>query len=817
MSTNLLRNADFQAPWVFPSQGHEDVQRITANGSEMVRIQNMHVPTDWFACTHDDDTYTQIEMQLGESQERLYEGHTSVKWFSRKRHNAGLYQVVTLTPGHYRLDAWAHCWNWHNIAGTEPGGPYANVKGGLCSIGVDNIGYGLGKGPYFAYGDETDPTSDKPWQDGPLNMSLRLAVYQDTTLQPAIALGRSAHIYNVFAAVPSLEFDVYEAGDVVVSVGCITRWHYVNADVYLGAMALTQLSSTQRGKPRAQYARTYVVYPPGTDLATKHALLDRFPNNTIGPSADDAGVGDLDVRNVLAYNPGGWPGDLHEFFETYYPGINYTVIDGPVPTPSFLLGQREQPWASEKLAGSGCTKTIGATGCWVTNCAMAQRDLGIDVNATPSTANALLGVDGFSGCETKWTAMARLGLRILSKTADPVAVKNWIATPSNAAFVRVKLSSEHWLYVYDYNADADDFIVADPWYKRVGLLRELYPAGPYVMADDAAPWRLICKAQADPVPSKRVLVSFQQQRNMDYRDQFIERVQPPAWMLIGGFEEARHLKSIAPNMKIILRHVDNAWGQYLWASDKPAAASKWISHYGNTLFNQAEYIDYIQGLNEYHSTDDYPALEATPYWIEALVNRMDKLGWPARIIGFNPGVGNPQTDKICDQKGIKRQVSMLVPAARILTDADCLIGYHAYWGVRKLVGDGYFSTLDAGPDYYYSMRSLLDWDPVFLAAGIHAKYAFTEGGPIYVDAQGGTPSSGAGWRYKATYDGDMDATLASIMRWQMLVGQWNAVHEDRARFITLFLHGGWSEWWNFDFRGEPSQRLADTLVAWKGA
>ena len=94
-----------------------------------------------------------------------------------------------------------------------------------------------------------------------------------------------------------------------------------------------------RGKPRAPYARTYVLLPPGADGTWAKGVVEgawdthRF---TIGGSADDAGIGDLDFRRVLAVNPAAWaPGaggdDLLTFFDTYYPGVLYVPIEADTP------------------------------------------------------------------------------------------------------------------------------------------------------------------------------------------------------------------------------------------------------------------------------------------------------------------------------------------------------------------------------------------------------------------------------------------------------------------------------------------------------
>ncbi len=89
-----------------------------------------------------------------------------------------------------------------------------------------------------------------------------------------------------------------------------------------------------RGKPRTAYARTYVLLPPGTNAAWANAVVEGVWDThrlTIGGSADDAGIGDLDLRRVVAVNPAAWGGDLRAFFETYYPGVVYAPLVADTP------------------------------------------------------------------------------------------------------------------------------------------------------------------------------------------------------------------------------------------------------------------------------------------------------------------------------------------------------------------------------------------------------------------------------------------------------------------------------------------------------
>jgi hypothetical protein len=91
-----------------------------------------------------------------------------------------------------------------------------------------------------------------------------------------------------------------------------------------------------RGLPRIQYERTYVLLPPSADAAWARAVVSSTweeKQYTVGNSADDAGIGDLDVRRVIAVNPQEWSGalSLKDFFKEYYPGIKYTPITAATP------------------------------------------------------------------------------------------------------------------------------------------------------------------------------------------------------------------------------------------------------------------------------------------------------------------------------------------------------------------------------------------------------------------------------------------------------------------------------------------------------
>jgi len=97
------------------------------------------------------------------------------------------------------------------------------------------------------------------------------------------------------------------------------------------------------GAPRVQYERTYILLPPDADDGLAAMVFDAAWSDfraTVGGSADDAGIGDLDSRFVIAVNPDGWPGDLRAFFEEHYPGIEVQEVDlADSPNPYQVRGR----------------------------------------------------------------------------------------------------------------------------------------------------------------------------------------------------------------------------------------------------------------------------------------------------------------------------------------------------------------------------------------------------------------------------------------------------------------------------------------------
>ena len=88
------------------------------------------------------------------------------------------------------------------------------------------------------------------------------------------------------------------------------------------------------GAPRLDFTRTYVLLPPTADeewaaAAGRGSFEGRF---TVGFSADDAGVGDVSTRIVIAVNPHHWPDTLTgAWYQQHYPGTKFVPVVANTP------------------------------------------------------------------------------------------------------------------------------------------------------------------------------------------------------------------------------------------------------------------------------------------------------------------------------------------------------------------------------------------------------------------------------------------------------------------------------------------------------
>ena len=104
---------------------------------------------------------------------------------------------------------------------------------------------------------------------------------------------------------------------------------------------------------RIQYKRTYVLLFPDAGAEWVKAVADGswdVHRYTIGGSADDAGIGDLDYRRVVAVNPDRWEGDLAAFYREHYPGVEFVIVEAATPS---ALAQELKEMNGDGNGGNG--------------------------------------------------------------------------------------------------------------------------------------------------------------------------------------------------------------------------------------------------------------------------------------------------------------------------------------------------------------------------------------------------------------------------------------------------------------------------------
>jgi murein DD-endopeptidase MepM/ murein hydrolase activator NlpD len=172
--------------------------------------------------------------------------------------------------------------------------------------------------------------------------------HQVTVESDVADVGRVTLLYAHMTDVSVAEGERVEAGQVIGTAGmtgATTGPHLhlsakvkgiplpVNGD-HLNARRYLDPLPPPRGKPRQMYARTYVLLPPNADAPWSQAVVNacwetrRF---SLGGSADDAGIGDLDHRCIIAVNPEAWEEDLRTFLIAHYPGIIYVPVEAESP------------------------------------------------------------------------------------------------------------------------------------------------------------------------------------------------------------------------------------------------------------------------------------------------------------------------------------------------------------------------------------------------------------------------------------------------------------------------------------------------------
>ena len=330
MPENLLRNGAFEEDW-----GEEESHRcfvIPFDDKPYERpVDNIFTPPGWITWyVHQPGKWDQPEVRdawASADPHRVHSGLKATLMFSFwRRHWGGFYQQVQVTPGaDLFLSAYAHAWSNTNIPGHD-----SCTDKPRCSAGVGNDAraWTLSEAP---------PLTGHTWHDAVQTVAFRAGIDPTGGTHPladTVTWSTPWHIYNAYYRLTAEA--VAEGDTVTVFLSSITQWPFKHNDAYWDSVELTQEGESERmrGQPRVQYERTYVLLPPGADNIWAGAVIEATWDSrrwTLGGSADDAGIGDLDIRRIIAVNPQDWPGILVEFYLEYYPHIEYIPVQAATP------------------------------------------------------------------------------------------------------------------------------------------------------------------------------------------------------------------------------------------------------------------------------------------------------------------------------------------------------------------------------------------------------------------------------------------------------------------------------------------------------
>ena len=392
----MIRNGGFEESW--GSEGsHRCIVALPDGSTQEREIGNIFTPPGWVSWFYEDPNFAQPEIKDAWSTldpRRVRSGDKATLLFTFSRcHIAGLMQQVAVGAGAIvSFGVFAHAWSNHKDAGLPDAFPHPDDPLWSEGAGFEVVSWNE---------DDIPPLNNDPQNDAKGNFCFSVGIDPYGGMNPlasTVEWGPPRYNYNGYLTTSYVNAQAQAQVDTItVFIRSMTLWPYKHNDAYFDDASLVILQEpvippvpppAGRGAPRTQYNRTYVLLPPDAGAEWVGALSGSGAWNkhrfTIGGSADDAGIGDLDYRRIIAINPDGWPGALDAFYDEYYPGVIYipvecdlsnvadavleaiesgTSIPPPPPPPSPLLRNLiglhvQRPVASPD--GWGCVQFVEA-------------------------------------------------------------------------------------------------------------------------------------------------------------------------------------------------------------------------------------------------------------------------------------------------------------------------------------------------------------------------------------------------------------------------------------------------------------------------
>lgn len=803
-----LQNGNFEQDW-----GSHDVLICRPGQAPVMETRdNIFTPCQWkawFYHTPDapqPDRYDQPEVRdawKSGDPRRVHSGEKGILLFTFwRKHWAGFFQQVQVTPGtHLRFEAWGHAWsNWNE--GPHPDDPrwsegahvgYEVVALREGTAGLDdadrNFTFSVGIDPTGG----TDPFAD------------------------TVVWGESYHVYNGYCRQLSVEATA-KAATVTVFLQSKTLWGYKHNDAYWDDATLVQIAD----EPPAYECTTLVLPQDATREQLDEILGLALPKrNTICFSNDDSGR--LGGKTYLYNIPAAKRQEYLDWYAKLYPRTQVEFASTSDWDDGILLGQCDAPWGPRHY-GDGGGPTYCAKGCWLADCAMALRYLGLDAEATPLTVDAAIGPDGYDAdYAMTWAAMPRAGLEVLGSTTDADIARAHLDMGYICFAEVLPISLRHFVMVTRYKGDR--YWMYDPWKRVAGWLDEKYSG--------VESWRMIQPAEK-PAPTPDVpliglhlqaiepgvframpsraramlcggklratarwvkaatpwgLATMQReyQATVEATVGYIATVKPRVTKIFQA-ENAQAIKAVSPETLVILRYFTD---EQNLDGNLEQAAYKYVESFADTVRTHQKWIDGVESYNETvcskNITSIMRAVEFDYYFPEAL-NHFELDVFPVLL---NVAVGNPYHEG--------GEIELLLPAVRQAVRYGGALGYHGYWLYNDQVAG-------PGQDWKYFAGRWQEWDKVFAQHGLQPRYIFGECGAF--------ASCNDGWRSGMCCSGDWELYQAQILEFQRRLVAWNATHGDRALGGTLFTTcPHWMNWESFRLTQTEMEKLARALTA----
>lgn len=706
--------------------------------------------------------------------------HAGYLFTWRRIHEGGLFQQITVQSGaRLRFSAYTHAWigdDAHPPTWSLPG------YGALAwQVGTPNLNDDQRSVRQYV---GIDPT-------GGINP------YADTVIW-----GDGWHIFNEYRNTP-LTVETTAMGDTVtVFLKSSTLWPVVHNDIAWDDCSIEVIDTPEpptecRGKPRVQYDRTYFLIHPNESDAMRKAFIDAQheldTNWTSGPSADDAGIGDLDNRTVIALNPALWENSLQDFYLTYYPGVVYKEIF--VINPEDLYGElyRLIHGEPEELVFTYPTTYMPPT---ITSPFGPRGDgfhYGVDFRSSWKVwkTELLAAIDGtvvLTGVEkgkeyfgtqvqieTKYqgkTVLVRYAHLVSEeeggiyvKVGDKVVRGQKIGRPDNTG-----ISTADHLHF--------DVRINGSYINPTNMIDYPEDPNPPTPPEPSGPWQ------------NKPRISLHNQGGLpQVLREFLRNVKPAVWKTFDT-GQIRDVWEESPDTFVVYRH--HLGDDHVWLNEK--TPQEYVDRFKNTLLTFKDIPQVQRGLlaaesiNEVMAGSDIPRAVA---WDVEFIRVMKKdLPFVRPLVATIP-VGNVEYSDL-------EHLNPLIDASK---DMWAVWGYHNYWPAYE--GKSYLVE-----DWEYYSGRFERIHTHALNRGVNLLWVFGETGAI-TRLPGGHMPPEEGWKHPRCMNNNWNEYLKDIVKMDDLLYN----HKYRKSIIgaTLFTIGnvGW-EW--FQLSDDQIRQLAQQIM-----